>query len=79
MILWFTSPTCQPCKRMTPAMEKLVSEGVEVEKIDVYDFPEETNRYGVYSVPTLILKKDDKEIKRQVGALTELGLREFIA
>ena len=79
MIYWFTSATCQPCKRMAPAMQTLIDEGVRVEKIDVYDFPVEAERYGVYSVPTLVLKDGDTEVNRHVGALNEMGLRKFIA
>lgn len=77
-ILWFTTKTCGPCKRMAPAIAKLTeTDGVQVEKIDAHDFPEESANYGISSVPTLVLIKDGEEVDRRVGALTLQELRAF--
>jgi thioredoxin 1 len=77
-ILWFTTKTCAPCKRMAPAMEKLVEEGVTVDKIDAHDFPEEAIMYGISSVPTLVLLEDGNEKARHIGALNLQELRVFV-
>ena len=79
MILWFTTPTCQPCKRMTPIMEALMDEGYVIEKINAQDRPDDAADFGVTSVPTLIKTRMGVEVDRHVGALNEIGLRKFIA
>lgn len=80
MILWFTTKTCGPCKRMAPAIAKLVeTDGVTVDKIDAHENPEEVANFGVSSVPTLVLIEDGRERDRRVGALTLQELRAFAA
>jgi thioredoxin-like negative regulator of GroEL len=79
MILWFTTPTCQPCKRMAPIMETLMDEGYVIEKINAQDHPDDAADMNVTAVPTLIKIHKGVEVDRHVGALNEIGLRKFIA
>lgn len=58
-ILWFTSPTCTPCKRLIPRAENLAwALGVPLVKIDITENPEMALKYAVTSVPTLVALSD---------------------
>lgn len=76
-LLWITTSWCQPCKRMSPAIETLKSEGVNVIKMDAEEQPDQAIKWGVTSVPTLILLDGNKEIDRHLGALNINGLKRF--
>ena len=59
VLLYFTTPTCAPCKTIQrPAIERLraaIGERLEIIEIDANDDPGEASRWGVMSVPTTIL------------------------
>lgn len=66
--LW--APWCVPCKMMEPIITELEEElkgRVEVVKINVDENNEETSKYGVMSIPTYIVIKDNKEVGRKIG------------
>ena len=55
-ILYFTAPAwCQPCKQLSPTMSGLISKGMNVQRIDVDTDTEYSAKYGIRSVPTLLL------------------------
>ena len=59
VLLYFTTPTCAPCKTIQrPAIERLkheLGDGLQVVEIDAAAQPEQAGRWGVLSVPTTIL------------------------
>lgn len=62
---------------MAPIIEDLEKElagKVEVEKIDVDQNQEMAQKYGVMSIPTYIVMKDDKEVARIIGATAKDNL-----
>lgn len=64
------SHNCGPCKMMDPILEELEKEfagKVEIVKINVDEQPEESQKFGVMSIPTYVVMKDDKEVSRRVG------------
>jgi thioredoxin 1 len=65
----FTAAWCGPCKQLSPLFGQLQSEytNVSFETIDVDNSPEETQKYMVTSVPTVIIEKDGETIQRYVG------------
>jgi thioredoxin 1 len=65
----FTASWCGPCKQLSPLFGQLQSEytNVSFETIDVDNSPEETQKYMVTSVPTVIIEKDGQTIQRYVG------------
>ncbi len=62
----FFATWCGPCKMLAPELEN-VSQKVTVVEIDVDENLELSRRFGVMSVPTLILFKDGKEVNVNVG------------
>lgn len=76
----FWAAWCGPCQMVGPIVEQLAEEQSEVKivKVDVDQAQEIAGQYGVLSIPTFILFKDGKEVKREVGALPKTALRKFI-
>lgn len=66
----FYATWCGPCRMITPIIEKLVGmvQGqAKIAKVDIDQSQETTSSLQITSVPTLILFKDGKEVKRVVG------------
>jgi thioredoxin 2 len=63
---------CGPCRVIAPVVEQLAAElsgRVKVGKLDVDKNPRTASRFGVRSIPTLLVLKDGREVDRLVGAL----------
>jgi thioredoxin 2 len=68
--LW--APWCGPCRLIAPAVDRVAAAlagHLKVVKVNVDEAPEVAARFGVQSVPTLLIVRDGREITRQVGAL----------
>ncbi len=66
----FYADWCGPCKMMAPVIEELAEELQGKAKVGKINIDENTNiavKYDVMSIPTLIIFKDGKEVKRFVG------------
>ena len=70
LLLDFYADWCGPCRMVLPIVEEIASEreDIAVGKINVDENPELASRYGVISIPTLIVMKDGKIINRASGA-----------
>lgn len=80
-IVDFWAPWCGPCKMFGPIFENVSNIKNEVKfcKLNVDEDTENISKeYGVMSIPTVILFKDGKEIKRNIGFMDEDSLIEFI-
>ena len=67
----FWAEWCVPCHMVSPAVEEIgrqKGEKLRVAKLNIDENPDMTRRYGVMSIPTLMLFKDGKETARVVGA-----------
>ena len=63
---------CEPCRMIAPAIEQLAAElagRVRVAKLNIDENREIPKRFGVQSIPTLLVLKDGREIDRLVGAM----------
>lgn len=66
----FWAPWCGPCKMIAPVLEELDSElgdKVKIVKLDVDENQETATKYGVMSIPTLLLLKDGELVDKVVG------------
>lgn len=60
-------------------LEKELTGKVQIEKINVDENQELTAKYGVMSIPTYIIIKDDKELERIIGATSKENLINIIS
>lgn len=77
----FWAEWCEPCKLVGPTVEALAADykgKIKVAKLDVDDNPEAAGRFGVRSIPTLIVFKDGKAQETAVGARPKGQLTELI-
>lgn len=80
-LLDFWAPWCGPCQMMKPVVEELEKElegKVEFVQINVDENQEEAAKYGVMSIPTFVVLKDNEEIGRKIGFIPKEELRKII-
>lgn len=80
-IIDFWASWCGPCKMFSPIFEKVSKEFKNIKfcKLNVdYDKNNICKKYGVMSIPTIILFKDGIEIKKNVGFINEEELKKFL-
>lgn len=74
----FWAGWCPPCRKIAPLVDELAREfagRVKVGKLDVDESPETAARYGITSIPTLLVFKDGQVVAQRVGALPREELR----
>lgn len=76
----FWAPWCGPCKMIGPFIEELSEEmeNVKFVKVDIDESSTFATKFGVMSIPNLILFKDGEIVNRQIGALPKTELKAFI-
>jgi thioredoxin-like negative regulator of GroEL len=63
LILQFSTPYCAPCKRNAPMLERTAREAsVSFAQIDLAERPELAARYGIRTVPTIVVATDDGRV-----------------
>jgi thioredoxin 1 len=74
----FWAPWCGPCRIIAPHLEELDSErdDLTVVKLNVDENPETAAKYGIMSIPTLILFKNGQVAKQVIGALPKARLQQ---
>ena len=76
----FWAPWCGPCKMIAPVLEDLDKDvDVKIAKVNVDDNPESASRFGVMSIPTLILFKNGQPVDKVVGFQSKDQLKGVIA
>ncbi|KAA0965251.1 thioredoxin [Sporosarcina sp. ANT_H38] len=78
----FWAPWCGPCKMIAPVLEELDGEidgKASIVKVDVDDNQETAGKYGIMSIPTLVLFKDGEIVDKVVGFKPKEALAELIS
>jgi len=76
----FYADWCGPCKMMIPIMEEFekAHPEIKVTRINIDEDEETAEKFEVSSIPCLVLMKDGKEVKRNVGAMSPKKLEKFV-
>jgi thioredoxin 1 len=77
----FWAPWCGPCKMIAPVLEEMdgeMSEKVKIVKLDVDENQETAGKFGVMSIPTLVLFKDGELVDKVIGYQPKEALVELI-
>lgn len=79
-LLDFYADWCGPCQMMKPTMEEFEKSHPEmkVTSVNIDEEEELAEKYGVSSIPCLVLLKDGEEVKRNVGVMPLKKLEKFV-
>lgn len=79
-IVDFFAEWCGPCMMLGPILEDLENKNknIKIIKVNTDEHEEETRKFGIMSIPTLILFKDKKEIDKRIGFQPLDELEEWI-
>lgn len=81
VIVDFWAEWCGPCRMVAPILEEVSGEfdgKVRIVKLNVDENPQTASKYGIMSIPTLLMFKDGKIASRQVGAAPKAKLVQWI-
>lgn len=72
----FWAPWCGPCRMLAPVLEDIANEkkGITIVKVNVDDEPDLASRFGIVSIPTLILFENGEIIKKTSGDMEKEDL-----
>ncbi|MEI6775753.1 MAG: thioredoxin [Chloroflexales bacterium] len=79
VVVDFWAPWCGPCRAIASTLDKLAGEyegKLTIAKVNTDEDPRWAGQLGIQGIPTLIIFKDGKEVKRLVGSRTEGAYRE---
>ena len=74
----FWATWCGPCRMQAPILDSFEAEmgaAVKVGKVDVDEEPDIAGRFNIFSIPTIIVFRDGKEVARTVGVTDLNGLK----
>ncbi len=77
----FWAPWCGPCKLVAPAVEEIAADyagRLKVAKMNVDENPMQAQKYGVRSIPALILFRDGDIVDQKIGAVSKAALALFV-
>ena len=81
VVVDFWAEWCGPCRMIAPALEEIAGSmngKVKIVKLNVDENPRTAEKYGIMSIPTLMLFKNGELASRQVGAAPKQKLEQWI-
>jgi len=81
VVVDFWAEWCGPCRMIAPALEEIagtLGSKVKIVKLNVDENPKTAEKYGIMSIPTLMLFKNGELASRQVGAAPKQKLEQWI-
>jgi thioredoxin 1 len=81
VVVDFWAEWCTPCRAIGPALEEIAGSmngKVKIVKLNVDENPNTATKYGIMSIPTLMLFKNGKLTSRQIGQAPKTKLQQWI-
>lgn len=81
VVVDFWAEWCGPCRMIAPALEEIagaLGAKVKIVKLNVDENPATASKYGIMSIPTLMIFKNGELASRQVGAAPKQKLEQWI-
>jgi thioredoxin 1 len=81
VVVDFWAEWCGPCRSIAPALEEIsgsLGDKVKIVKLNVDENPQTAAKYGIQSIPTLMIFKNGQEASRQIGAAPKQKLEHWI-
>ena len=77
-VLKFSASWCSPCKTLSNVIKNAGDLGVVITEVDIDEQIELAAKYGIRSVPTMIMLESGHEIKRRTGLMSSQQLKDFV-
>ena len=82
VVVDFWAEWCGPCKQIAPALEEIaksMGDKVKILKLNVDENPKTAAKYGIQSIPTLMVFKNGTMASKQIGAAPKQKLQQWIS
>ncbi len=77
----FWADWCGPCKMIAPALEEIseeLADQVTIAKVDIMESTDVSSKYGVQSIPLMVLFKNGEPVAQKLGAAPKSQLKSWL-